>query len=99
MLRNFEVHAGATTKSELPALRVLYDAAAASIIRSRQRRFDHDVSPLIGLVDASGALDWEEIRVLRFYTENFNPAIEGELRVDRRHRSRKGRSPNQSPPP
>jgi hypothetical protein len=48
--------------------------------RARRARFDHEPAVLSRLAATSGGLSWDEMRLLRRYTLNFNPALESELR-------------------
>jgi hypothetical protein len=84
MLERFGEHAaaGAPAPAGRTALRTLYDAAAPALDERRRQRFDHDTLTLERMLDATGTLSWDEIRVLRAYTMNFNPALDAELRAE-----------------
>jgi hypothetical protein len=50
--------------------------------RTLQRKFDEVPESLRGLLEHGGErLTWEELRRIRQYTVNFNPAVEGEMRL------------------
>jgi Cdc6-like AAA superfamily ATPase len=65
-----------------PPLRWLLDAVSPSLDAAKQARYDHDARLLERLVASSEGLSWDELRALRAYTVNFNPALDAELRVD-----------------
>jgi hypothetical protein len=94
MLGHLDAHGQPTpdTADAIPPLRALYDAVQASLDPAKQARFDHDTAALRRLIASSHGLSWEEIRALRGYTVNFNPALEAELRADVAERRRRKRS-------
>ena len=59
-------------------LRHLLEAVTPTLSVDRQRTLDDDPQLLRDLVEADddGALSWEQLRALRAYTVNFNPAVE-----------------------
>jgi hypothetical protein len=58
----------------------LYLKVKGSLDRERLMRLDYDPDLLWQLLNTDeGRLDWDELRVMRQYTINFNPAVESEL--------------------
>jgi hypothetical protein len=61
-------------------LAYLYEQVTPSLSKDRQRRLDDEVSLFERLLDGwFGQVTWKQLEVLRQYTVNFNPAIEGEF--------------------
>jgi hypothetical protein len=68
-----------------PVLHLL-DDVEASLDAATLRRYDDDTGALRELLSVKGcALTWEEIRRIRRYTVNFNPAVEEQMRDLPRH--------------
>jgi hypothetical protein len=55
---------------------------------ANQRRFDHDSGLLDRLVAATDLPGWDDLRTLRRFTLNFNPALDSELRMSERRKKR-----------
>lgn len=64
-------------------LRPLFEQASKHLKPEKQAQLDHDRDILrMMLFQPDGHLTWQEMRTLRQYTVNFNPAIEFELRAE-----------------
>jgi hypothetical protein len=70
-------------------LQYLLAAAEADLDPVNRRRFDHDTESLGQIVVAARDMTWPELRTLRRFTLNFNPALESELRVSEQRRTRR----------
>jgi hypothetical protein len=53
----------------------------ATISPDTQTRFDDEIALLNKLVESTD-MDWQELRAIRKYTVNFNPAVEEQLRLE-----------------
>jgi hypothetical protein len=63
-------------------LAYLYREVAPLLAEKRQRLLDDDIALLERLLDGwAGRLTWEQLKALRQYTINFNPAVEAELEL------------------
>jgi hypothetical protein len=83
MLRRLDAHV-ASRAADPPRAPLPYLLAAAlpALDRAERARVDHDAALLDGLVAADGGPTWEQVRALRRYTANFNPAVGAEPRAD-----------------
>jgi hypothetical protein len=51
-----------------------------TLLPEKQRKLEHDPDLLLQLLSLEeGRLGWDELRLIRQYTINFNPAVEAEL--------------------
>jgi Cdc6-like AAA superfamily ATPase len=94
MLHHLDLHGPPATpdgEQPCPPLRCLFDAISGSLDPAKRARFDHDPSALAQLIASSEGISWDELRVLRGYTVNFNPALDAELRADASERTPHGR--------
>jgi hypothetical protein len=85
MLQHHDAHGPPPARegdADVPPLRALYDAVRDSLDPAKRARFDHDPAGLAQLIASSEGISWDELRVLRGYTVNFNPALDAELRAD-----------------
>jgi hypothetical protein len=81
MLEDWDGHIPTDAPSGDPLLYLL-DEIDPRLSREKQRQLDGDPESLRELLEREdGRLTWDELRRIRQYTVNFNPAIEGELRV------------------
>jgi hypothetical protein len=71
----------ARTVADRPPLAALLRWAGPSLDETLRHRFDHDAALLDALVENARSSDWDDLRILRRYTLNFNPALDGELRA------------------
>lgn len=55
---------------------------AVALDERHQKRHDWENGRLIALVQDSGGVTWDQLRLLRRYTLNFNPALEAELQAE-----------------
>ena len=66
----------------MPAIRsFIFNQVSPRLSRDKQHEHDDDPESLRKLLESKeGArLTWEELRRIRQYTGNFNPAVEGEM--------------------
>jgi hypothetical protein len=90
MIRYFSDHLGRMTNTELRRrsrhpLKYLHEQVQPRLSPEVLDRLDHDPDILTRLLQVdkqTGWLTWERFRALRHYTVNFNPAVEGELRLE-----------------
>jgi uncharacterized protein YjbI with pentapeptide repeats len=69
-----------TEKGTHNPLAYLYGEVAPLLCKDRQRLLDDDIPLFERLLDGwAGHVTWEQLRALRHYTINFNPAVEAEL--------------------
>ncbi len=89
MLVHLDTYGAPDASDPTPPLQWLHQAIAPSLDPAKCIRFDHEPLALRRLVESSEALSWDELRVLRAYTVNFNPALDAELRVAASPRTRR----------
>lgn len=82
-----EQHCNQVKASEVAThnpLAYLYEQVTPRLSEKRQRQLDDDIDNLERLLDGwAKNITWEQLEILRQYTINFNPAIEGELESPR----------------
>jgi hypothetical protein len=58
----------------------LFEQVKKVLLPEKQKKLDHDPDLLVQLMSLEeGRLSWNELRLIRQYTINFNPAVEAEL--------------------
>ena len=81
-----------TTDPPVPPLQHLLTLASPELDPANRRRFDHESEYLDQLVAAGAEMTWDELRTLRRFTLNFNPALESELRVSEQRKTRQAQT-------